>query len=301
MLTFKSIEIEDKKTITDYTYSSNLPNCDYAFANMCSWRFLYNTEFAVQDGFLFIRFYIEEKKQKRLVYMFPVGDGDLQHAISLMEKDSETSGHPLLILGVTSENKNNIEKLFLRQFRFIVERDYFDYIYLRDDLIQLKGKKYQPKRNHINQFIKQYDYTYLPVTKDIISECKQLGQIWYEANKAAENNKDLLHEQSSMTFALEHFDALGLQGGAIVVENNIVAFTYGSPINQVTFGVHVEKADIRYDGVFSLIGREFSKRIPQQYVYINREEDLGIPGLRQSKLSYHPFLLLEKNAAIIRV
>ena len=300
MLLFKPIEIADKETITDFTCPSNLQNCDFAFANMCSWRFLYDSEFAVDDHFLYIRFYVEEKGRKRLAYMFPVGDGDLQQAIDCILRDSESSGHSLLILGVTSEAKNKLNLLFPDNFTFIPERDYFDYIYLREDLITLKGKKFQSKRNHIHKFTKQYDYTYVPITQDIVSECMKLEQVWYEANRVDENREDLFHEQRSMNFVMKHFNALDILGGAIVADGKIIAFTYGSPINKNTFGIHVEKADIRYEGIFSLISREFAQHIPQQYIFINREEDLGIAGLRKSKLSYHPTLLLEKNAAIKR-
>ena len=297
---FKPIEIEDKAAITAFTYSSHLPNCDYAFTNMCSWRFLYQSEYAIKDGFLFIRFYIEEKGHKHLAYMFPVGNGELKQAITRLEKDAEALGHPLLLLGVTSETKQKLNALFPDSFTAIVERDYFDYIYLRDELATLKGKKLQPKRNHINQFKKQFNYCYLPITERNIPECMTLASVWFESNKVEENNQELIHERRSMSFALEHFVELGLLGGAITVDNKIIAFTYGSPINYQTFGIHVEKADIHYKGIFSVIGQEFALQIPDQYVYINREEDLGIPGLRKSKLSYQPYLLLEKNSVIKR-
>jgi len=300
VLSFKPITVDDREMITAYTYPGNLCNCDYAFANMCSWRFLYHSEYAVRDRFLFIRFYIEEKKRKHLAYMFPVGDGDLKQAVEQMEKDAHEQSHSLLILGVPNEAKMKFDTLFPNQFNYIADRDFFDYIYLRDDLVTLKGKKYQPKRNHINQFKKRYDYSYLPVTHDIVPECRALEQVWFEANKSEDNREDLNHERISMQFAMEHFNELGLTGGAIVVDGKIIAFTYGSAINHRTFGIHVEKADIRYEGIFSVISREFARHIPQQYDYINREEDLGIPGLRKSKLSYHPSLLLEKNAALKR-
>ena len=300
VFSFKPIQIEDKETITAITYPDNLSNCDYAFSNMCSWRFLYDSEYAIYDGLLIIRFYIEEKERKRLVFMFPAGKGDLRRVIDGMEQHAEMSGHPLVILGVTPESKAKLDTLLPEHFTYIKERDFFDYIYLREDLISLTGKKFQPKRNHINKFKKLYDYKYTPVTQDIISECKELEQVWYEANKAEENNGDLFHERDSMSFALDHFNELGLLGGAIIVDNRIIAFTYGSPINNTTFGIHVEKADICYEGAFSVMSHEFAMHIPNQYMYINREEDLGIPGLRQSKLSYHPCLLLEKNAAIKR-
>ena len=297
ILSFKPILIEDREVITRYTYSGSFQNCDYAFANMCSWRFRYLSEYSVRHPFLFIRFFVEDEGRKRLAYMFPAGHGDLREAVDLMNVDAEASGHPLLILGVTTEAKAQLEALFPNQFNFIAERDYFDYVYLREDLATLKGKNFQAKRNHINRFNKQYDYTYIPVTQDIIPECMALEQLWYETNKDAENNIDLYHERCSMRFAFEHFDELGLIGGAIAVDHKIISFAYGSPVNQNTFAIHVEKSDVRYDGIFSVICQEFAKHIHSQYVYINREEDLGLPGLRQSKLSYHPYLLLEKSAA----
>jgi hypothetical protein len=134
----------------------------------------------------------------------------------------------------------------------------------------------------------------------MIPEGLELENKWIQANHTLKNADALKYENRSMVFALNHFDALELLGGAIKIDNEIVAFTYGSPVNQYTFAVHVEKADTRFDGIFSVINREFVARIPEQYTYINREEDLGIPGLRKSKLSYQPTILLEKNTALKR-
>ncbi len=300
MLSFKPITIEDKEAITAFTLQGDLPNCDYAFANMCSWNFLYESQYAIADDFLFVRFYVEEKGRRHLAYMFPVGNGDLKKAIEILEKDAEKMEYILLILGVTPDSKNKINALFPDNFTYIIERDYFDYIYLREDLATLKGKKFQPKRNHINKFKKQYEYTYLPITPDIVCRCMEVEQIWCKANLDENDKEDLAHENRSMTFAMQHFEELELSGGAILADGKIIAFTYGSPINNHTFGIHVEKADVSYEGIFSVINQEFASRIPQQYTYINREEDLGIPGLRKSKLSYNPVLLLEKNSAAKR-
>lgn len=300
MLSFKPITIEDKEIITSFTYHSPLNNCDYAFANICSWRFLYDSMYAVSDGFLFIRFYVEEKGHRHLAYMFPLGNGELKQAIKILEANATEMGAPLSILGVTPESKVYLDTLFPGSFTYLPERDYFDYIYLREDLATLKGKKFQAKRNHINKFKSRHEYIYQPITPDICSQCMEVERLWYKANLSENDKDDLSHEYQSMAFALKHFDELGLTGGAIVVDEKIIAFTYGSPINQNTFGVHVEKADINYEGIFSLINQEFSSRIPEQYTYINREEDLGLEGLRKSKLSYNPTLLLEKNTAIKR-
>jgi hypothetical protein len=274
-------------------------NCDFSFANMCSWRFLYKSEYAIVDSFLLIRFWIEDSD--RPAYMCPVGEGDMAHAIALLEEDSLRHGHPLRILGVTPEGKAHLEQAFPEGFRFIPERDYFDYIYLREDLISLSGKKYQAKRNHINKFTRQYRHTYLPITAEVVPECLALECKWYKANRTEADAEELSHERRSLTYALEHAIELGLMGGAICVDGQIAAFSFGAPINSNTFGVHVEKADITYDGIYSMMNHAFATHIPEQYLYVNREEDLGLPGLRQAKQSYQPLLLLEKNTAIKRL
>jgi hypothetical protein len=294
MLNFKPITIKDKEAITAYTRSSSYLNCDFAFSNMCSWRFLYDSEFAVDEDFLFIRFYIKQYR----VYMCPIGNGDPKRAFEKIEADAAANDYPLRIFGVIPAGKEMLETLFPGNFTFTANRNYFDYIYLREDLSALKGKKYQPKRNHINKFKKNYTYTYLPITPDMVPQCLQLEQKWMLSNHTEQDADSLKFENRSMVFALNNFDALDLTGGAIFVANEMVAFTYGSPINQFTFGIHVEKADIRFEGVFSVINQEFAARLPEQCLYINREEDLGLPGLRQSKLSYQPAILLEKNMAI---
>lgn len=298
---FKPITIDDKEVITSFTLPSPLRNCDLAFSNMCSWRFLYLSEYAVYKNFLLIRFYIEEKNRKRIAYMRPIGNGDFRDALLQLEEDSWQHGHPLLMLGVTPISKDLLEEAFPGEFSYIPERDYFDYIYLREDLATLKGKKFQAKRNHVNKFKKQYAYEYEPLTAEFVPECLEFEAKWYKANRTDDDQEELTDERKSMIFALNHFKELNLLGGAIRIDHKLVAFTFGSPINQDTFGVHVEKADTDYDGAYSIINQEFASRIPEQYVYVNREEDLGIPGLRKAKLSYNPTILLPKAAVIKKI
>lgn len=293
---FKPISLEDKEIITSFTYPSDLRNCDFSFANMCSWRFLYDSEYAIVDGFLLIRFKIEEKT--RIAYMMPVGKGDLKAALELIEADSLAHGHPLLMLGITPDAKKMLEEVLPGQFHYIPDRDHFDYVYLREDLSILRGKKYQSKRNHINTFKKKYCFKYMPITPELVPECLELERKWYKANRTDEDREELSFERRSITYALENFNALGLTGGAICTDHQIVAFSFGMPINHNTFGVHIEKADVNYDGAYALINQEFTSHLPEQYIYVNREEDLGIPGLRQAKLSYQPVILLEKNVAV---
>jgi hypothetical protein len=263
---------------------------------MCSWRFLYDSEFAVSDGFLLIRFLIEDKS--RFAYMMPVGNGDMKAALVKLQEDSLKHGHPLCMLGITNDNKKVLETLMPGDFYYIDERDFYDYVYLRENLALLSGKKYQPKRNHINNFKKRYNYEYINITPQIVPQCLELECKWFKENRTDDDKEELSDERHSMTFALHNADELGLIGGAIRVDGEIIAFSFGAPINHNTFGVHVEKADTRFEGAYTVINQEYAAHLPEQYIYMNREEDLGIPGLRQAKLSYQP-ILLEKCAAVM--
>ncbi len=294
MIRFKPITIDSKEIITSFTMSSSFQNCDFSFVNMYSWQFFYHSEYAVVNGFLFLRFQIEHG---RTAYMFPVGNGDKKEIIRILEEDSLRTGHPLCLMGITPEITSELELLFPHEFKYIFEREYADYIYNRTDLVELKGKKYQSKRNHINRFYKDYQFEYLPITPEMVPLCLKLEDEWYGEHTS---DGDLLNERHSMTRALTHLDELGGLGGAIRVNGEIVAFSFGSPINENTFGIHVEKANTKIEGIYSVINQLFASHIPDQYIYINREEDLGIEGLRKAKLSYHPLLLLEKNVAIKR-
>lgn len=293
---FKQITLQDKEVITSFTTPSDYRNCDFSFANMCSWRFLYESEFAVVDDLLLIRFWIENKS--RNAYMMPIGNGDLRQAIELLEEDSLKIGHPLLLLGITPDAREKLEDVYPGDFHYLPERDYFDYIYSREDLASLVGKKYQAKRNHINKFEKQYQYQYMPITPELVPLCLELEKKWYKANKTEEDEEELSDERRSLTYALHHFDELGLVGGGLCIGDKIIAFSFGAPVNHNTFAVHIEKADINYDGAYAAINKAFASNLPEQYIYINREEDLGIPGLRQAKLSYQPVQLLEKNTVL---
>ena len=293
-ISFRPIILESRSEIVRYTFSGLYRNCDFAFANMYSWQFLYGSEYAVVEDTLFVRFYIDNH---RPAYMIPQGALPLQDSIEMLQADARNLGHALCLLGISEEGRTALNEAFPERFRFVVERDYADYIYLREDLATLSGKRYQSKRNHINQFVKKYpDYRYLPLTPELVPECLRFGKLWLDGSQP-EYAEGLSNERQAITRALAHFDELGLQGGTLWVGDKMVAFTYGSPITRDTFGVHVEKADASVDGAYTMINREFARSIPGSYVYVNREEDLGIPGLRQAKLSYQPFRLQEKMAA----
>ncbi|WP_455592476.1 DUF2156 domain-containing protein [Bacteroides sp.] len=296
MITFKDITIQDKDTITAYTMNSCRRNCDLSFSNLCSWRFLYHTQFAIVDNFLVFKFWAGGE----LAYMMPIGEGDLKKVLDDLIEDAHRENEPFCMLGVCSCMREDLEAIMPGQFTFTADRDYADYIYLHSDLATLKGKKFQSKRNHINKFRNMYpDHEYTPITPDKIQECMELEAKWCKANDC-DKQEGTGNERRALTYALEHFEELGLTGGILYVNGEIAAFTFGMPINKETFGVHVEKADTNIEGAYTMINYEFANRIPEQYIYINREEDLGIEGLRKAKLSYQPETILEKYMVCLK-
>lgn len=296
MIPFKDITPADKAVITSYTLDSPRRNCDLSFSNLCSWRFLYGTQYAVMDGFLLLKFWAAGE----LVYMMPIGQGDLRHVLDALIDDAHHEGQPLCLLGICTDMCDELEGLMPGQFTFTADRDYADYLYLRTDLATLAGKKLQPKRNHVNKFKRTYpDYQYTPITPDRIGECLDLEAEWCLANNC-QQHEGTGNERRALSYALDHFEELGLTGGILHVGGRIAAFTFGMPINRDTFGVHVEKADTSIEGAYAMINYEFANHVPPQYVYLNREEDLGIEGLRKAKLSYQPAIILQKYSACLK-
>lgn len=295
MIPFKDIELKDKELITSYTLNSPRRNCDLSFSNLCSWRFLYNTQFAILDGFLLLKFWANDE----LIYMMPVGDGDLKKILNTLIEDANQEDEPLCLLGLSEEACSELEELMPGKFQFTTDRDYADYLYLRTDLATLSGKKFQSKRNHVNKFKRTYNYEYTAITPDRIQECIDLEAEWCKANDC-DQHEGTGSERRALLYALHNFDELGLTGGILHVDGKIAAFTFGMPINQETFGVHVEKANTQIDGAYAMINYEFSNHLPEQYIYVNREEDLGIEGLRKAKLSYQPTIVLAKYMATLK-
>lgn len=314
MIKFKDLMTDDRQLIQSYTLWGERQNCDLSFGNLISWKFLYNTQFAIVNDYLVFRFHYN----RHLAYMMPVAkpqpqeDGTFKvkpcdecsiEVIKAIRDDSIAMGHPFLMMGVCNYMRDLIEQRFPDTFDIKPNRDFADYIYTREKLVNLSGKKLQSKRNHINKFKSLYpNYEYRALTPDLIPQCLALEKQWRKVSKDDTDETDLDEELSeelrSMTRAFNRWDRLGLVGGTIWIDNTLVAFTFGCPINQTTFDVCVEKADVNYEGAFTIINQEFVKHLPEKYFYINREEDMGDEGLRRAKESYKPDILLEKNTVM---
>lgn len=294
-MNFKSIEIKDKKLIESYLENSTYRGCEYSFMNLALWGKFFGTEYTIVDDIIVFRSGEEDKK----VYYYPVSD-DNKKSMEVLQKLIETvkkEGEVFRIHSVSPKTKAFIEAECPKKYCFVLDRDSADYIYNREDLMTLKGKKYHGKRNHINRFLnngKEWNFEF--INKDNMAECIAMNQEWFKQNKGKDDtvDPDMLKEQEVLRQAFENFEELGLVGGLIRLEGKVVAFTMGEPLTEDTFVVHFEKAFSDVEGAYPLINREFVTNACEGYQFINREEDMGVEGLRKAKLSYYPEILLEK-------
>ena len=195
--------------------------------------------------------------------------------------------------------RDRLEALYPGRFRFHSVRDSADYVYETEQLAQLHGKKLQAKRNHCNRFEAAYpDYRVLPLTADQLPRCRAFTDEWYRLHFLENDPADYALEQRAIGLAFDHFDALGMTGLVLEVEGEVVAFAMGNPIRPDMFDVNFEKARADMNGPYPMINREFARRIAETpYRFLNREDDMGLEGLRRAKESYIPDLLLEKLLA----
>lgn len=191
-----------------------------------------------------------------------------------------------------------LQSAFPEKFKITANRDKYEYIYKTKDLALLPGKKYHGKKNHISKFSKMYDWEYKPIDYKDKEKYLKFIKTWFEKKMSPEKIK-YSQEYKAIQTAINNLENLGLLGGTIEIQNNIAAFTMGEKINNKNLLIHFEKALPEYSGAYSVINREFAKTFLNKYDFINREEDMGIPGLRKSKLSYKPVALLPKYDATL--
>lgn len=194
-----------------------------------------------------------------------------------------------------------IESACPGEFEFMDDRPNYDYLYRKQDLIDLKGREYHSKKNHLNYFLSHYKFEYITLTSAMADQAMQFIREFNERKQLPEHEMELLMmEERAMGDVFNNLEAVGYMTAAIVIEGKIEALCIAGQINDDTVDVHVEKANTAYRGLYQLINNEFCKHVSSEIQYINREEDMGIPGLRKAKLSYKPVKLVESYIALFK-
>lgn len=301
-INLQKLTCKDKAIFDEFFGSRYCENAEYTFTNLYMWREMLNLQWAVEDDVL----YIFSQNDDIFAAWQPIGAQEkMQDAISKILRVAEENRGDKKFMFVIVEKifADELKKYPHAKFNITAERDNFDYVYLAQDLINLSGRKFHGKKNHLNAFQKDYpDAKYLPITEDIIPQCREELNIWYETHKRANpDDPFIFHEQAAIHEIFDHFDAFKLKGGAILINNRVVAFTFGEKLNSDTAVIHVEKADPTIRGIYVVINQNFVENAWSDMIYINREEDMGIEGLRKAKESYRPVKMIEKfNATLAK-
>lgn len=261
---------------------------EYTFTNLFIWRHAYRTTLSRWDGFLCL---LAETKGNPFFFP-PIGEGNMVECCRTLLRSMKERGISAPIARVPEEV---ISRFDWRSEGFEVsfDRDQSDYVYLSEDLIYLRGRKYHRKRNHIKQFKEKYSYDYLPLTPERISDCLQLQAEWCDLRQC-EVIPGLYNESVAIQEALTHFELLEIKGGIIMIHGRVEAFTLGEPLNRDTVVIHIEKANPAFEGLYPTIHQAFLEHQWLGYTYVNREQDLGEEGLRKAKESYFPHHMINK-------
>ena len=297
-LAFQSVDLCHREQLNKFLQHNQNPCCDLTFANMYVWGESYNTSFAESEGMLLIRC----TKDGDTIYMPPIGAGDFAQAMRAIAEDNCHSGQELLrILCVTEREKLLLEELHPGKFTFNHMRDNDDYIHLTASLGELQGKKYHGKRGHVKKFQTLYGAEYRPMTAELIPAVLEMNRRWTEHHDYVAD--DASEEMRATSRLLNNFESLELVGGVLLHEGQVIAASAGSRHHPGgdTIVVHYEKGLLSYEGVYSAINNLFMADCMDRFTYANREEDMGLEGLRKSKLSYKPELVLEKYEALCPV
>lgn len=291
MLTFRPIELGDKEIFEKYTLCHGYHNLEASFANIFIWRRVWDIQMATEENAMYL--YLSNGKESFMLPPF-LNDCDtsIGWALERCEEFLQSRGFWPILRGVTVPFKQKIERDCPDRYSFTEDRNNFEYVYSAQELCTLQGKKFHSKRNHINKLLSAHSAYYRRYTNDDYDECMRLYMQWAE-NKGG-LTQSYKNELAALKDALKYMDILGLVGGLLIVDGNLEAFTIGEKFGDDMAIIHIEKANPSLQGAYAMINREFVCHEWHDLKYINREEDMGIEGLRKAKLSYNPVFLSEK-------
>ena len=297
----KLIQIADKPLFDSYFQKYPPEISEFTFTNLFMWRKHYNFLFLEWKEHLLIfsqeflqSKWKEPKIQGSVVLYFlpPIGSSPDLIIYDLLENLNQIEFHKVpeeLIDKIRSNeryNELNIE--------IVDDRANWDYLYVVNDLINLSGNKYRQNRRWLAKFLETYNYDFHILTKDLIDKTKELQLKWC-LQKGCYEDESLNEEQKAINDALDNFDQLGFMGGILCVDDECVAYTFGEMLNFNTLVIHIEKAHTQYEGSYQAINNLFLKNCCNNAKFVNREQDLGIPGLRKAKESYKPHHMVRKS------
>ncbi len=285
---FRELTVEDAAWAAPILQASGKMGCEYSYTTVYMWSRFYDARIARVEDAVFL---CGGATSARPSFLPPVGM-PLEKGVTLLRAYTNERGIPLVLHGVDDDTRLQLSALYADHVRFETHDEDYDYVYSTEALAALPGNTYHSKKNHISSFTRKHMWRYEPLTDANAADALEVSVQWCR-EKGNCTDDGLSSERCAIRRLLKHREALSVLGGLVYVDEKPVAFTLGSPINHEVFDVHVEKALSAYAGAYAVINREFAKTLTA-YRYLNRENDMGIPGLRRAKESYRPVILLKK-------
>lgn len=293
---FFSPSLKDIKEIKEAFKNNQKRCCEMSPANSVLWAKQANTEIAFWEDNIIFRSHFNNGKISYACNLLNAAEPRklFDRIVNLAQERKD----PFFMHCLVDEEVKMIEEWYPEKYQFKTDRDDSDYIYIREKMATLAGKKLHGKRNHIHRFEEQNpDWQYETMTDANEEECAQMAMQWCVGNCMDERNEieyKKIDESKLVVYAIRHRKEFGMVGGALRAGGRIIAITLGERVTDDTFVVHFEKAFSEIQGAYPMINREFVRHELSSYTYINREEDLGVERLRKAKMSYRPEFLLNK-------
>lgn len=291
VLTFKAVTLEDKEKIDPYIAKSGLMSCEANFATIYIWGGQGVVEYAECAGCLWVGI----ESEKKLAFYPPFGDGDIVAAARELAAYGRERGKELAVFHVEENQAELLRKELPELFDVREVRDDYDYIYEREKLVALAGKKFHGKRGHLAKFKRSYAYEFRMLEPADFPDVLHINYEWCKEHGVCEEKSEI-NEFCAVRKCLEHYEELGAMGGILRVDGAPAAYTIATrlyPGSEVA-DIHFEKAIGAYMGIYPAINHFFAEALPADIRYLNREDDMGLEGLRKAKLSYYPDILLRK-------
>ena len=303
------ISIDNREILEQYLNGYEYKTSGLSFSAQYMWRDINKFSWDMMGEYMCISgiSHLELEDGIELPFMFPpltaTGEYDndaLRETIYKAKEHFEKKGQPFS-LRLVPFHVMEIIKEAVPEIHFIDDRPNYDYIYLTQELIDLKGKAFHSKKNHLNYFKKTYEYEYVELTSDMADDAMRFISDFNKRKEVPAHEMEMLKmEEQAMEDVFKNIEAVGYSAGAILIDGNIEALAIGGKLGKKTITEHVEKANVEFRGLYQAINNEFCRNVAAKAKYINREEDMGIPNLRKAKLSYKPVKLIEKYIGVFK-
>lgn len=296
MIEFKDLSLDDRELFNKSLKAFGPQASELSFTNLFMWRKSYNIRYALLNGYLLIISVPVDKEPFSFMPIGPYLKDSFDETVARLKEYFSEKGWEMKFKRVQEDRIHCFNGIFKEEPA--LDPDNSDYVYLSSDLTVLSGKKYDGKRNHIKNFKRSYEYEYVELHNENTDECIRIVEDWCRQRSCSEHDEHFCEKLANIEL-LNNYETLGCKGGLIKVNGRFEAFTVGEMLNEDTAVIHIEKANTGINGLYTFVNQQFCENEWSGVNFINREQDLGVEGIRKAKLSYKPVKMIDKYTVVV--